>query len=283
MTTTTTKKPAAPRTAKPADDTPARDPRWEALTAPFPADWIEKLPKQVRRGDEDRDRCEDTPRGRRVSADGHFCGGWHARSVHLDYVGHAGITMRLNDAVGPENWEWEPMATSPEGLPLMGREFWIRLTILGVTKYGVGDDYRSGKEAIGDALRNAAMRFGIGTYLWSKSDMAHNLATFAEPDPDPEPPQQGTRQQGPTKTAEAAPAAQGEELPARPAGMDPAVVKAETIAACKADNLDALREVWDRVCASGAVHAQIPDPDGPGETWCTLGEFITRRRSTLAA
>ena len=28
------------------------------------------------------------------------------------------------------------------------------------------------KEIIGDALRNAAMRFGIGTYLWGKSDKA---------------------------------------------------------------------------------------------------------------
>jgi len=160
---------------------------WAKLVEPFPADWIEKLPKQLRKGDEAKARCEDNPAGRTVSADGHFCGGWHARSVHLDYVGHAGITMRLNDVVGPEGWAWEPMALTPEGLPLIGREFWIKLTILGVSKYGVGDDFASSKVAVGDALRNAAMRFGIGTYLWSKSEAAHALATFNDAPPAPSP------------------------------------------------------------------------------------------------
>src|SRR5262245_53198805 len=103
---------------------------WEALTAPFPADQIERLPKQIRRDDQDKGRCEPTNAGRRYSADGHYCGGWHARSVHLDYVGHAGITMRLNEVVGPDGWSWEPIATDENGLPLMSRnEFWIRLTI----------------------------------------------------------------------------------------------------------------------------------------------------------
>lgn len=164
------------------DTTTERDPRWAELTKPFPVEWIEKLPKQLRRGDEDRGRCTT---GSRYTADGHTCNGYHARAVHLDYVGHAGITMRLNDAVGPENWSWEPMALDSDGMPIMGRsEFWIRLTILGVTKYGVGDDFNgSAKQAIGDALRNAAMRFGIGTYLWSKSEAAHALAANADDSP----------------------------------------------------------------------------------------------------
>lgn len=159
-----------------------RDPRWAQLIEPFPADWIERLPKQLRRGDDNRGRCAP---GSPYTADGHTCGGYHARAVHLDYIGHAGITMRLNDVVGPENWSWEPLAFDTDGMPIMGRnEFWIRLTILGTTKYGVGDDFNgSAKQAIGDALRNAAMRFGIGTYLWSKSDAALALASNVDDSP----------------------------------------------------------------------------------------------------
>lgn len=161
-----------------------RDPRWAMLTAPFPEDQIEKLPKQVKKDDNDRGNCA---KGSRYSADGTFCGKYHARSVHLDYVGHAGLTMRLNDAVGPENWDWEPMVYHPSGAPgIVDGGMWIRLTILGVTKKGYGDAQgKSGhnaiKEVIGDALRNAGMRFGIGTYLWSKSDHAANLHVDPEP------------------------------------------------------------------------------------------------------
>jgi hypothetical protein len=162
-----------------------RDPRWEALAARFPEDQIEKLPKQISKDDKDYGQCVQ---GSKYSADGVYCGKRHARSVHLDYVGHAGITMRLNEAVGPENWDWEPMVYHPSGAPFIdGGGMWITLTILGVTKKGYGDSAgKSGhnaiKEVIGDALRNAAMRFGVGTYLWSKSDHAASLHV----DPDPE-------------------------------------------------------------------------------------------------
>lgn len=154
---------------------------WDALAAPFPQSEIERLPKPVSRQDETKARCEQ---GSRASADGYYCGGWHTRSLHLSYVGHAGITTRLNTVVGPENWSWEPVAWTNEHIPhYNGGEFWIALTILGVTKYGVGDDFnRSGKQAIGDALRNAAMRFGVGTYLWSKSEAAQEMAAFTPPE-----------------------------------------------------------------------------------------------------
>lgn len=165
----------------------------EALTAPFPTDEIETLPKQLRRDDKEKFQCRQ---GTQASADGHYCGGYHARSVHLSYIGHAGITTRLNEVVGPHGWDWQPVAWTPDPLevrvPQVGREFWITLTILGVAKYGVGDDFNgSAKQAISDALRNAAMRFGIATYLWSKSDRAGNLVTTgghpesAPPPPDP--------------------------------------------------------------------------------------------------
>lgn len=158
------------------------DPRWAELAAPFPADQVEKLPKVMKREDQDKGSCKQ---GSRYSADGHYCGKWHARAVHLDYVGHAGITMRLN-SVDPL-WNWEPLAFGENGLPMFTPDgLWIKLTVLGVTRLGFGDaGTKRGadavKEIIGDALRNAAMRFGVGTYLWSKSAYAEQLAAGEEP------------------------------------------------------------------------------------------------------
>lgn len=164
--------------ASPASDEHAAT--WAALAAPFPLDWIEKLPKPLKSRDDNRGRCEA---GSYYSADGHGCGGWHARSVHLDYIGHAGITMRLNAVVGPGGWTFEPVATTEDGLPLMrGGEFWARLTILGVSKVDLAANYSSTQEAWGDALRRCAMRFGMGTYLWAKSEYAAELATH-QPEP----------------------------------------------------------------------------------------------------
>jgi hypothetical protein len=95
--------------------------------------------------------------------------------IQLDFVGHGYITARLLD-VDPA-WNWEPVAFDDQGLPLLD-EFgglWIRLTVGGVTRLGYGDaGGRKGnnaiKEAIGDALRNAGMRFGLALDLWCKGD-----------------------------------------------------------------------------------------------------------------
>jgi len=93
----------------------------------------------------------------------------------LDYVGHAAVTDRLL-TVDPE-WSWEPFALGPDGLPAPDREgnLWIRLTVCGVTRIGVGDG-KNAKERIGDAIRNAAMRFGVALDLWAKE----NLVEFAQ-------------------------------------------------------------------------------------------------------
>jgi hypothetical protein len=89
--------------------------------------------------------------------------------MQLDYVGHAATTDRLL-AVDP-SWTWEPAALDEHGLPaLQGRNLWIKLTVCGVTRWGVGDG-ASVKEAIGDAIRNAAMRFGVALDLWSKEEL----------------------------------------------------------------------------------------------------------------
>jgi hypothetical protein len=90
--------------------------------------------------------------------------------VMLDYVGHAATTDRLL-AVDPD-WTWEPMAVDEHGLPIPDKQgnLWIRLTVCGVTRIGVGDG-KSVKEMIGDAIRNAAMRFGVALDLWAKEDL----------------------------------------------------------------------------------------------------------------
>lgn len=102
--------------------------------------------------------------------------------VMLDYVGHAAVTDRLL-TVDPD-WTWEPFAVGPDGLPLPDHEgnLWIRLTICGITRIGVGDG-KNAKERIGDALRNAAMRFGVALDLWAKE----NLVEFAQAAHRPEP------------------------------------------------------------------------------------------------
>ncbi len=94
------------------------------------------------------------------------------KTVHLEYVGHAALTARLLD-VDPL-WTWEPMGRTPEGLPARDENggLWIRLTVCGVTRPGYGHATKTGgdgmKELIGDALRNAAMRFGAALELWHK-------------------------------------------------------------------------------------------------------------------
>jgi hypothetical protein len=126
------------------------------LREPFPPGMIGKLPKPKSR-DAVKGHCNE-------------CGGWHGLpAVHLDYVGHAAVTDRLLQ-VDP-TWTWEPLALA-DGLPALDRagNLWIRLTVNGVTRLGVGDGANA-KECISDAIRNAAMRFGVALDLWAKEDL----------------------------------------------------------------------------------------------------------------
>lgn len=141
------------------------------LREPFPANQISKLPKPTK-AQTDAVRA-DIGKGKRCKE----CGGWHHPDVvHLDYVGHAALTDRLLDC--DPHWNWEPMAFTPSGVPALD-EFggmWIKLTVCGVSRFGYGhpDGKRGGdaiKEVIGDALRNAAMRFGAALDLWHKGDL----------------------------------------------------------------------------------------------------------------
>ncbi|HDR9501275.1 TPA: hypothetical protein QDC06_004571 [Burkholderia cepacia] len=135
----------------------------QRLREPFADHQISLLPKPLKR---------DAPKGKCSE-----CGGYHGLpAIHLSYVGHAALTDRLLEC--DEQWSWEPVAFGPDGLPLLDRDggMWIRLTVCGVTRLGYGDAQgKTGpdamKERIGDALRNAAMRFGAALDLWHKGDL----------------------------------------------------------------------------------------------------------------
>lgn len=142
------------------------------LREPFPPHQISKLPKAMCALEEwkklDKGKCQE-------------CGGWHAKTktMHLDYVGHAALTDRLLDT--DPFWTWEPCAYGPDGLPAFDKTggLWIRLTVCGHTRLGYGNASSGGmktdgnreKEVIGDALRNAAMRFGAALDLWHKGQL----------------------------------------------------------------------------------------------------------------
>lgn len=140
------------------------------LRSPFPAHQISKLPKPTK-AQTDAVKA-DFKAGIRCD----ICGGWHhPKVVHLDYVGHAALTDRLLDA--DPAWYWEPLSIA-DGIPVRDKDggMWITLTVCGVTRMGYGHagDKTGGdaiKEIIGDALRNAAMRFGAALDLWHKGDL----------------------------------------------------------------------------------------------------------------
>lgn len=145
------------------------------LRAPFPDNQISKLPKPSKKQTDELKA--DFKKGVRCQV----CGGWHQPDVvHLDYVGHAALTDRLLD-VDPL-WSWEPMGFAQDGTPAFDKTggLWIKLTVCNVTRlgYGAADGKTGGdavKEIIGDAMRNAAMRFGAALDLWHKGDLhAHD-------------------------------------------------------------------------------------------------------------
>jgi hypothetical protein len=93
--------------------------------------------------------------------------------LQLDYVSHAWVTDRLLQ-VDPL-WTWKPLAFTEAGLPAFDSNggLWIELSVCGVTRYGYGepqgrDKFDQTKGAIGNAIRNAAMRFGVALDLWAK-------------------------------------------------------------------------------------------------------------------
>jgi len=176
------------------------------LRAPFPPEYVGKLPRVTCRACSERNtQCD-----KHSKTECAVCGNWLGKHIHLDYVGHADVTIRLLE-VDPE-WSWAPKSTDadPEllkaaiaaGNPEIVRAvienappkfetdrngnpvgLWITLTVGGVTRLGVGSCPSGQNDAekvlIGDALRNAAMRFGVAVELWAKGDRADPTAENA--------------------------------------------------------------------------------------------------------
>ena len=203
--------------------------------------------------------------------------------ARLDYVGHADVTSRLLEA-DPE-WNWEPMARDTDMTALAGyydpeaiREvvanslpkfdldkngnpvgLWIRLTVGGVTRLGYGsvpsDQRDAVKVLIGDALRNAAMRFGVALDLWAKGDRA---------DPTAENPS-GSAGQARRGTA--------------PKPEAWTIQEAVTTAAAITDAGE-LRRHWEKAGAAGMLTKQIAHPE-TGEKM-PFQDYLTSHGAELA-
>lgn len=155
----------------------------QKLREPFPENQVNLLPKPYSR---------DAPKGRCAE-----CGGYHGLpAAHLRYVGHAPLTDRLLDA--DLSWGWVPMAYGDDGLPRLDANggLWIWLTVAGITRPGYGDAQgKKGpdamKERIGDALRNAGMRFGAALENWHKGELHVEIEVpekYEDPPQDHSPP-----------------------------------------------------------------------------------------------
>jgi hypothetical protein len=176
---------------------------WQELRKPFPKEVMGLLPKVSCYN------CAQAGKQARSAFDKHCdkhkmikcgdCGAYITEGhIHLDFVGHAAITDRLNAACGPENWELIPLGFDEQGNPKLDSQgqLWCSLTIFGARKLCVGDGATSGKELIGDALRNGAMRFGVALDLWTKEELESTLdqpelkshkPTAEKPAPEPAP------------------------------------------------------------------------------------------------
>lgn len=144
------------------------------LREPFPPEAVNKLPRVT------CENCSKKNCNQHQRSKCNVCGAYvSTQHIHLDFVGHAALTDRLL-TVDPL-WTWEPFATDDQGAPLMERDngrpcgLWINLTVAGMTRPGYGScdpgKPDAVKELIGDALRNAAMRFGCALDLWHKGDL----------------------------------------------------------------------------------------------------------------
>jgi hypothetical protein len=157
------------------------------LREPFPPETIGKLPR-VTCGDCSKKQCQRHQRARCNVCQAYVS----TQHIHLDFVGHAAITDRLLNV--DLRWRWDPIAYDDRGAPLLERDskgnpvgMWIVLTVAGMSRIGYGS-VEPGKpdpqkELIGDALRNAGMRFGMALELWHKGDLPHDDAQEPEPSP----------------------------------------------------------------------------------------------------
>lgn len=180
-----------------------REPFPDALVSKLPRVWCKACREAKPKGhcnNHQKKKCKD-------------CGNNMTEAhLHLDYVGHGAVTQRLLDA--DPTWSWEPLAVDEAGMPRTIRAqdgspvgLWIKLTVGGVSRLGYGScdagKHDAIKELIGDALRNAAMRFGVALDLWIKESPASDdsgqqkraPAPASKPEEAPPPAEEGSAEQ----------------------------------------------------------------------------------------
>lgn len=87
-----------------------------------------------------------------------------AKGMPLAYIDARAVMDRLDDVVGPENWENNFTVTPTKNL--------CALTVLGVTKCDGAEDtsFEGPKGGLSDSFKRAAVHFGIGRYLYNLGD-----------------------------------------------------------------------------------------------------------------
>jgi hypothetical protein len=108
----------------------------DALGAPFPEEEIEFLPRAQSNG----------------------------KALGLAYIDARAVMRRLDAVVGPGSWSFDFELLDRAGKMVKGK-----LTVLGVTKCDAGEAAQEDeplKSAVSDALKRAAVHFGVGRYLY---------------------------------------------------------------------------------------------------------------------
>ncbi len=84
------------------------------------------------------------------------------RAMVVPYIDARSVLDRLDEAVGPEGWQdtYEVLVAQEGSFAVR-----CRLSVLGVSKEDVGEG-ESLKAAFSDALKRAAVKFGVGRYLY---------------------------------------------------------------------------------------------------------------------
>jgi hypothetical protein len=218
----------------------------KALREPFPPEQIGKLPASQRR-------------------------------PALDFVGHAAVTQRLNDAA--PGWFY-----TVDELFSMGSICWIRgtMTIGGVSRieYGDGDDP---KDAIGNFIRRGAMRFGVALDLWSRQE----LKAPAEPtdaDSSPASGKQAPSEPKPPASAEGGPTPDPSVGQGAPPNLSPSEVAP---VASGGDSSSAAPNAAGTLGGEGQAMGKDHDPNLPtsrrDQLWKNLVEFAGTKKKALNA
>jgi hypothetical protein len=249
---------------------PVTSPVW----APQPSEWVTRKPATMTAENAAILRKQFPPEQ---------IGKLPRKGITLDYVGHADTTSRLLEA--DREWSWEPLALDDHGLPRLDLDdqgnpvgLWIKLTVCGVTRLGYGSCPSTQNDAvkvlIGDALRNAAMRFGVAIDLWAKGDRSD--PTIENPSGPAAKASRSGYIKPPVITVK--PGSKGGRITPAPQ-KPPETPQAVAEHAAKATTIEQLRDVWKTATAAGMLQKEIVTPDGEK---LTIQDLLYRRSDQLS-